>query len=234
METYHTLSNIEKLGAIFDFDGVLFHSERQHEACWQEVAREEGLPMSREQFLRGFGVKNELFIREILDWTTDPQEIARIIDKKEKLFQKHLKTSPLDLIAGTVDLAVRLNAAHVPCAIGSSSVRKNIDLVMAPYPDLRALFSVISSGEDVAHGKPDPEVFLQAARRLRIPSSHCIVFEDAPLGIEAAKRAGMKVVVLTTTFLSNELQIFYPDLLVDSLSSVSVQDLFELFKKKII
>ena len=110
----HCTDDEMKLGAIFDFDGVLFHSERQHEACWHEVAREEGLQMSREQFLRGFGVKNELFIREILVWTTDPQEIARIIDKKEKLFQKYLKSSPLDPIAGTVDLVVRLHAAHVP------------------------------------------------------------------------------------------------------------------------
>jgi HAD superfamily hydrolase (TIGR01509 family) len=218
-----------EIGAIFDFDGVLFHSERQHEICWQEVAREEGLPMQREHFLRGFGVKDDLFIREILGWTAEPQKIERLIEKKETLFQKYLKDRPLDPIAGTVDLVRRLVRAHVPCAIGSSSVRKNIDLVMAPYRDLRVMFSVVASGEDVLHGKPDPEVFLQAAAKLHRAPSRCVVFEDAPLGIEAAKRAGMKVVGLTTTFSKDELQKANPDLLVDMLSSVSVQDLYDLF-----
>ena len=218
-----------EIGAIFDFDGVLFHSEQCHEACWQEVALEEGLPIVREQFLRGFGVKNELFIREILKWTADPQEIARLIKKKEALFQKRLQDHPLDPILGTVDLVRRLVENGVPCAIGSSSIRKNIDLVMAPYPDLWAMFSEVASGEDATHGKPDPEVFLKAAAKLHRPPHLCVVFEDAPLGIEAAKRAGMKVVGVTTTFAKGELQKANPDLLVDTLSSVSLQDLFNFF-----
>ncbi len=217
------------VGAIFDFDGVVFHSERRHEECWQEVARDEGLPMTRGHFLRGFGVKNDAFIQEILGWTDDPCEIARIIDKKETLFQNSLKAEPLQPIAGTVALVKRLVQAGVPCAIGSSSVRNNIELVMAPYPDLRALFAVIASGDDVAHGKPDPEVFLQAAEKLQIPPQMCVVFEDAPLGIEAAKRAEMKAVAVTTTFPRKELQSAHPDLVVDSLEVVSVQDLITLF-----
>jgi HAD superfamily hydrolase (TIGR01509 family) len=219
------------IGAIFDFDGVLFHSEREHELCWSQVARDEGLPMSREHFLRGFGVKNELFIRQILRWTADPKEIERLIEKKELLFQNHLKTHHLRPISGTIDLLRRLVGAHIPCAIGSSSVRKNIDLVMAPYPEIRALFAAIASGEDVGHGKPDPEVFLHAAAKLKIAPSLCVVFEDAPLGIEAARRGGMKSVGLTTTFPKEELQQAHPDLLVDSLSLVSISNLLELISK---
>ncbi len=214
-----------KIAAIFDFDGVLFHSEREHEACWREVASAEKKSMSREQFIRGFGVKNELFIREILGWTSDPQEIERIIATKEALFQSHLEKTPLMPISGTTDLLMRLVAEKIPCAIGSSSVRKNIDLVMAPYPAIRAAFSVIVSGENVQHGKPNPEVFEQAAKRMGVAPGQCIVFEDAPLGIEAAKNASMKVVGLTTTFSRVELQKTRPDLLVDSLSSVSLHDL---------
>lgn len=221
---------MNEIGAIFDFDGVLFHSEREHEACWREVAKEIGKPVTREQFLRGFGVKNALFIREILRWTEDDAEIERIIQRKESFFQHHLETQPLLPIAGTADLAQRLGEAHVPCAIGSSSCRRNIDLVMAPYPALRACFSVIVSGEDVAKGKPNPEVFIQAAKRLGLPPERCVVFEDAPLGIEAAKSAHAKVVGLATTFSAEELEKTHPDLLVDTLSSVSLEDLRALLK----
>lgn len=216
------------LGAIFDFDGVLFHSEREHEACWMEIAREEGLPMTREHFLRGFGVKNARFVSEILGWSQDPKEIARLVEKKDRLFQKHISIHPLSPIPGTVHLVERLVEAQVHCAIGSSSDRKNIDLVMAPYPTLRASFSVMVVGEDIHSGKPDPEVFLKASKQLNIPPSSCVVFEDAPLGIEAAKRARMKVVGITTTFSREELQKAGPDLLVETLSSVSVQDLLSL------
>lgn len=218
-----------RFGAIFDFDGVLFHSERRHEECWQQVARDKGLPMSRDHFLKGFGVKNELFIRDIVQWTESPDEIAQIIAAKEALFQQSLKKAPLDPISGTVDLVRRLVQAGVPCAIGSSSVRSNIDLVMEPYPDLRALFSAIASGDDVTCGKPDPAVFLYAAHLLGLPASSCIVFEDAPLGIQAARRGMMKVVGVTTTFPRADLESCQPDLIVDSLVSVSVDDLLKLF-----
>lgn len=219
-----------ELGAIFDFDGVCFHSEREHEACWHEIAREEGFSMSREKFLRGFGVKNELFIKEIVQWTENPKEIAQIIARKEALFQKRLLTHPLKPIVGTIDLVRRLVHAHIPCAIGSSSVMKNIDLVLDSFPDIRALFSVIISGDDVHIGKPNPEVFLKAAEKLHIPPSRCVVFEDAPLGIEAAKRGGMKAIGLATTFTEDQLQAACPDRTVDSLSSFSLADLFSLFE----
>jgi HAD superfamily hydrolase (TIGR01509 family) len=219
-----------KIGAIFDFDGVLFHSEREHELCWQQIAAVEGKPLSRDQFLRGFGVKNDLFIRDILKWTSDDREIARIIHEKESLFQQRLTTMPLRPIKGTVDLVERLVAAEIPCAIGSSSVRHNIDLVLAPYPHLATSFSVIISGEDVTRGKPDPDVFLKAAQGLKIVPEHCVVFEDAPLGIEAGKAAHMKVVGLTTTFPIEALRNAHPYLLVETLSEVSVNDLISLFR----
>jgi HAD superfamily hydrolase (TIGR01509 family) len=217
-----------QLGAIFDFDGVLFHSDLAHEACWRIVAESEGRTFSRTDFLKGFGVKNERFISEILGWTTDPKRVADLAERKEKLFQDMVRKEGLAPIPGTVDLVSRLVEAKIPCAIGSSAMRANIDIVMAPYPKLRSAFSVCVTGEEVHKGKPDPHVFLLAAKRLHLPPSSCVVFEDAPLGVEAGKRAGMKVIALTTSFSEEELRRASPDLLVQSLASVSLQDLYSL------
>lgn len=217
-------------GAIFDFDGVIFHSDLAHEECWRIVAESEGKTFSRADFLKGFGVKNELFIREILHWTSDPEKVFQLVQKKEKIFQDRVRNVGLTPIEGTVDLISRLVKAKIPCAIGSSAMKANIDVVMEHYPELRAAFSVCITGEEVHKGKPDPAVFLLAAQKLTIPPSSCVVFEDAPLGVEAGKRAGMKVVALTTSFSKEELHAAHPDMLVDSLASVTLQDLRMLFR----
>lgn len=219
-----------QLGAIFDFDGVLFHSDRAHEACWREVARSEGKPFSRNDFLKGFGVKNERFIDEILGWTSDPVQIARLVAQKEKTFQDLVREKGLDPILGTVDLVNRLAKAKIPCAIGSSAARANIDLILERHQKLQSAFSVYATGEEIPKGKPDPAVFLLAAKKLGLPPASCVVFEDAPLGVEAGKRAGMKVVALTTSFSEQELNQAGADIVVQSLAEVSLQDLFTLIQ----
>jgi HAD superfamily hydrolase (TIGR01509 family) len=215
-------------GAIFDFDGVLFHSDLTHETCWRTVSESEHLPFSREQFLKGFGVKNALFVRTILKWADDPQEVARLVQEKERVFQTLVQKEGLLPISGTIDLVMRLTEAKIPCAIGSSAMRTNIDLVMKRHLRLRAAFSVLITGENVTNGKPDPQVFLLAAEKLGLSPSSCVVFEDAPLGVEAGKRAGMSVVALTTSFSRESLENAHPDMIVDSLASVTVQDLVSL------
>jgi len=185
--------------AIFDFDGVIVQSEKQHQDAWFQVAKKRGLPITREAFLTGFGVKNQYFIAEILGWTKDPEEIAHIIAEKEAIFQKMAESGQVTLIPGVEKWLKELAKAHIPCAVGSSSIRKNIDLVLA-HTTIQGYFSVIVSGEMVTHGKPDPEVFLKCAEALKMVPAQCTVYEDAPAGIMAAKRAGMKAVALTTTF----------------------------------
>ncbi len=204
--------------AIFDFDGVVVDSGPLHERAWIQVAKERSQPITHEIFLKGFGVKNALFIRDMLKWSQDPNEIEKIIDRKEELFQSYLKTDELHIVPG-VDTYVReLKRKGILVALGSSSIRKNIILVLAKL-QLEDLFEVIISGENVTHGKPDPEVFLNAAKALNMAPSKCCVFEDAPLGIEAALRAGMKVIALTTTFSKEHLSTLNPDAIWDSFSS---------------
>ncbi len=186
-------------GAIFDFDGVVVDSAPHHELCWHKVAKEYSKSLTHEQFLAGFGVKNERFISEIICWTEDPEKISEIATRKEALFQEHIKTAKIDLIAGLEPFLKALKAKQIPVAIASSSILKNIDLVLAKS-SVKDFFSQIVSGEDVKVGKPDPQCFLEAAKRLHFAPERTVVFEDALLGVEAAKRAGSFCVALTTTF----------------------------------
>ena len=120
----------------------------------------------------------------------------------------------------------QLKVQNIPCAIGSSAVLENIETVFSYHKELKPLFNAIVTADDVNEGKPDPQVFLIAAKRLQIEPTKCVVFEDAPLGIEAASRAGMTSVAITTTFPKEVLEEVKPDLLVDSLDDASVLKLF--------
>ncbi|HEY5741138.1 MAG TPA: HAD family hydrolase, partial [Terrimicrobiaceae bacterium] len=123
---------------------------------------------------------------------------------------------------GARELLTELKGAGISCAVGSSTSRTNLDSIFAST-GLGEFFDVVVSGEDVRHGKPAPDVFLRAAELLGLPARNCIVFEDALFGIEAAHRAGMKVVAVATT---NPLELLRDaDHAVQSLEEVSIADL---------
>lgn len=204
--------NEHRWGVIFDFDGVIVDTEASHEICWRRVAKRLHKPLLREDFLRGFGLKNERFIKEIICWTDKPSEIAAIIDEKERYFQELVKKQSIPLVAGLKPFLKQLAARQIPVVIGSSSILKNIELVLEST-QLSHHFPFIVSGEDVTKGKPNPEVFLRCAEKISIRPESCVVFEDAMAGIEAAKRANMHACALTTTFSKEKFldQMYLPD-----------------------
>ena len=185
-------------GALFDWDGVIIDSSSHHEESWERLARETGQPLPEGHFKKGFGRKNEFIIPEILGWTRDAAEIERISLRKEELYRTVVADRGLDPLPGVRTWLERLRDAGVPCAIGSSTHRANIDLSVGLI-GLAEFFSAIVTAEDVSRGKPDPEVFLTAAARLDRLPERCVVFEDALVGIEAAHAGGMRVVAVATT-----------------------------------
>jgi HAD superfamily hydrolase (TIGR01509 family) len=185
-------------GAIFDWDGVIIDSSRQHEESWERLAGEVGKALPAGHFKAGFGRKNEFIIPQILHWTDDPGEVGRISLRKEELYREIVREKGLEPLPGVRPWLERLAAARVPCVIGSSTHRKNIE-VSLDVLGLRGFFKDIVSAEDVSDGKPDPEVFLKAAEKIGMPAGKCVVFEDAHVGIEAAHRAGMRVIAVATT-----------------------------------
>jgi beta-phosphoglucomutase family hydrolase len=207
-------------GAIFDWDGVIIDSARLHEESWHQLARELGKTIAPGSFIRGFGMKSARIIEEIHGWATEPEEIARLTNRKEALYREIVKRSRIEPLPGVVEWLHRLNEAGVPCAVASSTQRLNIDAVLERI-GLRRAFRAIVSAEDVTHGKPAPEVFEKAADRLKLPAGRCVVFEDAHVGIEAAHAAGMKVVAVTTTHSVGELRA--ADLVVRQLDELTIE-----------
>lgn len=192
-------------GALFDWDGVIVDSKQLHHAAWDEVARELGRPHGPEDFARTFGTQNWRAISEILRWTSDPAEIERISLRKEALYRQRLPGAHEILLPGVREFLEALVGHGVPCAVVSSSPRLNIDVVLEGV-ELRQYFQSVISSEDAARGKPDPDCYLLGAERLGLAPERCVVFEDAPVGIESGRRAGMRVVGLTTTHPASELR----------------------------
>jgi len=187
-----------EIGAIFDWDGVIIDSAHQHEQSWESLAAEEGLPLPADHFKRGFGLKNERIFPGILGWTSDPKEIHRMSMRKEALYREFVVKDGVEPLPGVREFLARLVAAGVPCAVGSSTHRENIETIIR-IAGLDRIFAAIVTAEDVSHGKPDPEVFLKGAGRIGVPPSQCVVFEDAFAGLEAARAGGMRSVGVATT-----------------------------------
>ena len=184
--------------AIFDWDGVIIDSSRQHELSWERLAEHENLALPAGHFQRSFGMKNERIIPQLLHWTTDPAEIKRLSWQKEEFYRQIVRETGIRALPGVKEFLERLDAAGIPRIIGSSTPRENIELVVELI-GLQKYFQQIIAAADVTHGKPDPEVFLLCAQRLGFPAQRCVVFEDAHVGIEAAHAAKMKVIGVATT-----------------------------------
>jgi beta-phosphoglucomutase family hydrolase len=211
-----------KWGAIFDWDGVIIDSSAHHEESWERLAAETGYSLPPGHFKRGFGMKNEKIIPDLLAWSFDPDEIHRLSLRKEELYREIVKEWGIAPLPGVVVWLDRLRDQGIPCAIGSSTHRLNIETGLSIL-GFRERFASVVTAEDVHHGKPDPEVFLTAAARIGVAPQRCVVFEDALVGIEAAHRGAMQVVAVATT---NPIELLKAaDFAVHRLDELSVAEL---------
>jgi HAD superfamily hydrolase (TIGR01509 family) len=157
-----------------------------------------------------YGKNEELLERIFGKGRFTPAEVDAISMKKETNYQQAFRPH-LELIAGLPEFLERADKKDIQMAIGSAAIPFNIDFVLDNL-DIRRYFKAIVSASDVTISKPHPETFLKAAVALRTPPEACIVFEDAPKGVEAALNAGMKCIVLTTMHEKEEFRE-YPNIL---------------------
>lgn len=186
-----------KWAVIFDMDGVLVDSSAAHYEAWRRLGEREGRPFTPEMFQQTFGMHNGQILPLWLGPDADSAEMERLAAWKEATYRE-IAADLMQPIAGVLQLIERLHQQDVPMAVGSSGPLANIRMILRTL-GVENRFQVLSTGEDVTHGKPDPEVFLVAARRLGMPPQRCVVLEDAPQGIEAARRAGMAVLAVTSS-----------------------------------
>jgi beta-phosphoglucomutase len=187
---------VSRRGVLWDMDGVLVDTGEFHYRSWAAVLDEYGVDLSREFFRDTFGMNNRGILSRLFGERLTPELLAEISERKEQRFRQAVRGRVRPL-PGVVDWLQRLRQAGFRQGVASSAPPVNIDTLVGEL-GLREYFDVLGSGGDLP-GKPEPALFLKVARLLDVPAEGCVVVEDAVTGVEAAKRAGMKCVAVTTT-----------------------------------
>lgn len=182
---------------IFDMDGVLLDSYRLHLRAWQRMATAHGLEITEAQFAAGFGRTGRENIAALWGDKVRPEDIQALDEEKEALFRQMLEESFPEM-PGAGRLMEELHQAGFALAIGSSGPPANVEAVARLLSAGRLIGATVHAME-VSRGKPDPAIFLLAAAKLHVPPPRCVVIEDAPAGIQAARAAGMAVIAMTGT-----------------------------------
>lgn len=186
---------MKQTGAIFDVDGTLVDNHAAHEEAWMVWCARHGLSIDREFYReRLYGRTNDAIFRILYGEQIPPDTIARLAAEKEAIYREIyaplMKPTP-----GLIEFLRALHTEEIPCAVASNAERVNVDFVVDGL-GLRPFFRALVSREDVARGKPEPDLFLAAAERIGVPPTHCWAFEDSETGFESARRAGMKIVAI--------------------------------------
>jgi len=218
-----------QVGVIFDMDGVLIDSYEAHFESWKRLAAETQRQYSREEFVKGFGRTTREVLQE--QWThveLSEERLKKLGDRKEEIFREQI-CNDFPAMPGCRELIEELKQHGFSLAIGSSGPPDNVNLIVNQL-DIGKTIDVLVTGADVTAGKPNPQVFLLAAEMLNIEPSRCVVVEDAPVGIEAARNAGMKCVGFASTGRTVE-ELAETDKVVSSFKELSWQSFVDIFSQ---
>ncbi len=179
---------------IFDMDGVLINSNAAHLASWKKIAAQDGVSFSDEVFWKTFGMTSEYIVEKYWGNTTlTTKQISAIVDRKETAFRESVKEF-IQPIEGSVDFVRFLLKKGYKMAVGSSAPRVNVEYVL-DWLEIRDCFNeCVVAGDEVKQGKPAPDIFLTAAKKLNTTPENCIVIDDSRSGVNAGKNAGMTTI----------------------------------------
>lgn len=215
-----------KRALIFDMDGTIVDNMAFHTQSWITFFERRGRAIDADEFFRTTaGRQGKEIIRSHMGEHLDDDEVAVLNHEKEAVYRE-LYAPHLKAVAGFEDLIADARSQGIALAVGTAAPPANVEFTLDGL-DLRRHFETIVGATDVPRGKPHPDVFLEAARRCGAEPANCIVFEDAPLGVDAARRAGMRVVVITTTLPREAFAEFNNVIaIVDDFESLSLESLF--------
>jgi beta-phosphoglucomutase len=210
-------------GAIFDLDGVIVNTVGLHFKAWRKMFSEYGKKFTFEDYKEKVdGIPRSDGARAILTGLSD-EELEEASARKQKYFLELLKKEGVKTYPGTIELIKELREKKIKVAVISAS--KNC-LTILKKAQLDSFFEAVISGLDITRGKPDPQVFLMAKDRLGLKEDECLVFEDAVLGVEAAKRGKFKCVGIDRY--NDPARLKKADLVVSDLSKTTLDKLREL------
>lgn len=190
--------------AIFDLDGTLIDNNTYHLQSWLQYLKDMNREMSEEEYKANVnGRTNKDVIEYIYQRKMDDKEAMKYAHEKEAIYRQ-LYAPYIKPVAGLLELLEKLRSLSIPMAIATSGIQVNIDFLFEHIP-IRSYFDVIVNSAHISKGKPDPEIYIKTAELLKVSPAECLVFEDAVVGINSAKAAGMKVVGVLTTHKAEEL-----------------------------
>ncbi|MGD1943291.1 MAG: HAD family hydrolase [Leptolyngbyaceae cyanobacterium] len=180
---------------IFDMDGLMLNSEPLYQAAWQAAARELGYDLNAELYLSLVGRSSVEADRAFQQIFGEQFPVETFNDRWDELWRQLIKTQGVPLQAGLLPLLDWVDQQAIPKAIGTSSNSAEAELCLS-LAGIRDRFSTLVTVDQVAAGKPAPDIFLAAASQLQVKPAHCLVLEDSNAGVQAAKAAGMSVVMV--------------------------------------
>ena len=184
-----------KKAFLFDLNGTMINDMAFHIRAWHRILNELGADISMERMREECYGKNNELLERIFPGRFSEEEKNRMSFEKEKQYQQEFKPH-LELLPGLATFLEESYQSGIKMAIGSAAIMFNIDFVLDNL-NIRHYFDVLISADDVAESKPHPETYLKCATQLNISPEDCVVFEDAPKGVESALNAGMQSVVIT-------------------------------------
>ncbi len=187
---------------LFDLNGTMIDDMAFHIRAWHGILNQLGADIRLERVKEECYGKNGELLERVFPGRFSEEEKTEMSYAKEKAYQEEFKPH-LQLINGLNVFLEKASAKHIQMAIGSAAIMFNIDFVLDGL-GVRYYFKTIVSADEVTISKPDPETYIKCADQLVVPYKNCIVFEDAPKGVEAAQNAGMPCVVLTTMHTKEE------------------------------
>jgi beta-phosphoglucomutase len=185
----------QKKAFLFDLNGTMIDDMSYHIRAWHRILNELGANISIERVKEECYGKNHELLERVFPGRFSEEEKNKLSFEKEKQYQSEFKPH-LKLLPGLADFLEQAHQAGIKMAIGSAAIMFNIDFVLDGL-GVRKYFDAIVSADNVSTSKPDPETFFKCASQLNIAPADCIVFEDAPKGVECALNAGMDAIVIT-------------------------------------
>ena len=201
-----------------DMDGVIADSYSFHFAAWREIFAKRGIEFTKQDFANLFGAGNDLIVGSVMGRQLSEKDVRSMLQEKEEAFRRRA-AGRIKPFPGVVRLLNALRKGHFGLGLVSSAPTENIGFVLGEL-GLAGAFSCIVSGHELSETKPSPQIYLLAAEKLRVTADDCVVIEDSPIGVKAAKSAGMKCLAVANSHPRENLQ--EADKLVDSLENVDL------------
>jgi beta-phosphoglucomutase len=210
---------------LWDLDGVIADTWEYHYLAWRDVFAKRGATFTKEDFMRHFGRRHDTIIQFALGDKLSPEEFKAVTEAKQADYRRRVGAN-IRALPGAIALIRALNREGIKTAIASSAPLENIEIIIRGL-GIEDCFQAVAWGTEVAEGKPSPEIYLLAAKKLSVSPAGCVVIEDAIAGVAGARQAGMKCVAVTNSHPAASLK--GADLIVDTLEKVSIESLVKLF-----